>query len=278
MFDANARTASTDCTNIASALDDLVAEVQKLKEAAQAERERRRQAKEWADRQDRENILKRGWDWVTNGDKPPSGPAQVPLPQPHEPTTTPWSEPAPGPAGAVSSARPDDLRAYSSNVTGANDTVTTQKGALDGAIADFTAKCSWCSIDASGITGALVSFGSNNTNETRWVDTVAAAFEAAGASGAVSTVSDAALDASLRAAGVDRTRRPVDVTAPSILGDPQTSGYADDPVNTTTGNFIEPETDLAFSGGCASLGFNSVYGRHETKSFLVSRSGRFSKS
>ena len=259
VFDANARAASTDCTNIASALDDLVAEVQKLKEAAQAERERRRQAKEWADRQDRENILKRGWDWASNGDKPPSGPEQVPLPQPHEVTTTPWSEPAPGPAGAVSSARPDDLRTYSTNVTGANDTVTTQKGALEGAIADFAERCSWCRIDASGITGALASFGANNTNETRWVDTVAAAFEAAGASGAVSTVSDAALDASLRAAGVDQTRRPVDVTAPSILGDPQTSGYADDPVNTTTGNFIEPETDLAFSGGCASLGFERVY-------------------
>ena len=259
VFDANARTASTDCTNIASALDDLAAEVQKLKEAAQAERERRRQAKEWADRQDRENILKRGWDWVTNGDKPPSGPEQVPLPQPHEVTTTPWSEPAPGGAGAVSSARPDDLRAYSSSVAGANDTVTAQKGALDGAIADFAERCSWCGIDASGITGALASFGANNTNEVRWVDTVAAAFEAAGASGVVSTVSDAALDASLQAAGVNQTRQPIDVTAPSILGDLQTSGYADDPVNTTTGNFIEPETDLSFTGGCASLGFDRVY-------------------
>ena len=46
VFDANAKTASTDCTNIASALDDLAAEVQTLKEAAQAERDRRRQAKE----------------------------------------------------------------------------------------------------------------------------------------------------------------------------------------------------------------------------------------
>ena len=259
VFDANARTASTDCTNIASALDDLVAEVQKLKEAAQAERARRKQAKEWADRQDKENILKRGWDWVTNGDKPPSGPEQVPLPQPHEPTTTPWSEPAPGGAGAVSSARPDDLRAYSSNVTGANDTVTTQKGTLDGALSDFADRCSWCSIDTSGITTALASFGANNTNETRWVDTVAAAFEAAGASGAISTVSDAALDASLQAAGVARTRQPVDVTAPTIQGDPQTSGYADDPVNTTTGNFVEPETDLSFDGGAASLGFDRMY-------------------
>ncbi|WP_028706505.1 DUF6531 domain-containing protein [Propionibacterium acidifaciens] len=259
VFDTNAKTASTDCTNIASALDDLAAEVQALKEAAQAERERRRQAKEWADRQDRENIVKKGWDWVSNGDKPPAGPAQVPLPQPHEVTTTPWSEPAPGAAGATSSARPDDLRTYSTNVTGANDTVTTQKGTLDGAIADFQARCSWCSIDTSGITTALTTFESNNTNETRWVDTVAAAFEAAGASGAISAVSDAAIDASLQAAGVTQSRQPVDVTAPTIRGDPQTSGYADDPVNTTTGNFIEPETDLAFSGGCASLGFDRVY-------------------
>ena len=99
VFDTNAKTASTDCTNIASALDDLVAEVQKLKEAAQAERARRKQAKEWADRQDKENIFKKGWDWVSNGDKPPAGPAQVPLPQPHEVTTTPWSEPAPAARG-----------------------------------------------------------------------------------------------------------------------------------------------------------------------------------
>ena len=99
VFDANAKTASTDCTNIASALDDLATEVQALKEAAQAERERRRQAKEWADRQDRENIVKKGWDWVSNGDKPPAGPAQVPLPQPHEVTTTPWPRTRPGPGG-----------------------------------------------------------------------------------------------------------------------------------------------------------------------------------
>ena len=49
------------------------------------------------------------------------------------------------------------------------------------------------------------------------------------------------------------------MTAPTIQGDPQTSGYADDPVNTTTGNFVEPETDLSFDGGAASLGFDRVY-------------------
>ncbi|WP_316670632.1 DUF6531 domain-containing protein [uncultured Propionibacterium sp.] len=144
-------------------------------------------------------------------------------------------------------------------MTRSRDTVTTQKGALDGAIADFADKCSWCGIDASGITTALISFGSNNSNEVRWVDTVAAAFEAAGGTGAISIVSDASIDASLQAAGVDQTRTPLDVAAPSIQGDPQTSGYADDPVNTTTGNFVEPETDLSFTGGCASLGFERMY-------------------
>ena len=259
VFDTNAKTASTDCTNIASALDALAADVQTLKDAAQAERERRKQAKEWADRQKNECAPKSWIDDHLGLDKPPAGPPTKPVVDAQAPTVTTWSQPAPGGSGATSSARPDDLRTYSSNVTGANDTVTTQKGTLEGAITEFTAKCSWCSIDTSGITTALTTFGANNTNETRWVDTVAAAFEAAGASGAISTVSDAALDASLQAAGVTQTRRPVDVTAPSILGDPQTSGYADDPVNTTTGNFVEPETDLSFGGGCVSLGFDRVY-------------------
>ncbi|WP_415635115.1 DUF6531 domain-containing protein, partial [Propionibacterium acidifaciens] len=30
-------------------------------------------------------------------------------------------------------------------------------------------------------------------------------------------------------------------------------------MNTTTGNFVEPETDLSFDGGCASLGFDRMY-------------------
>uniref|UniRef100_UPI0028E44B88 DUF6531 domain-containing protein n=1 Tax=Propionibacterium acidifaciens TaxID=556499 RepID=UPI0028E44B88 len=259
VFDANARAACDDCSNIASALDALAVDVQTMKDAAQAERDRRKQAKEWADRQKNECAPKSWIDDHLGLDKPPAGPPTKPVVDAQAPTVTTWSQPAPGGSGGVSSARPDDLRTYSSNVTGANDTVTTQKGTLDGAIADFQARCSWCSIDTSGITTALASFGANNTNETRWVDTVAAAFEAAGGSGGISTVSDAALDASLQAAGVTQTRQPVDVTAPTILGDPQTSGYADDPVNTTTGNFVEPETDLSFGGGAASLGFDRVY-------------------
>lgn len=260
VFDTNSKAGSTDCTNISSALNDLVSEVQALKTAAAAERSRRAQAKEWADRQDHETFLKKGWDWLTSQDQAPPGPDQVPLPQPHEPVTSSWSEPAPAASGSVSSACPQDLRTYATNISGANDTVVTQKGTLDGAISDFATACAWCTIDASGITAALTSFTSNNTGEAAWVNTVADAFEAAGGGdGGISTVSDEAIAACLEAAGVAENRKPLDVASPQIMGDPQTSGYADDPVNTTTGNFVEPEADLVFTEAGASLEFERVY-------------------
>ena len=221
VFDTNSKAGSTDCTNISSALNDLVSEVQALKTAAAAERSRRAQAKQWADRQDHETFLKKGWDWLTSQDQAPPGPDQVPLPQPHEPVTSSWSEPAPAASGSVSSACPDDLRTYATNISGANDTVVTQKGTLDEAISDFATACAWCTIDASGITAALTSFTSNNTSEAAWVNTVADAFEAAGGGdGGISTVSDEAIAACLEAAGVAENRKPLDVASPQIMGDP----------------------------------------------------------
>jgi len=78
VFDSGAKAGQEDCTNISAALDDLVSEVRALKSAAATERRRRAVAKEWADRQDEENLFKQGWDWLTDGDKPPAGPAPAP--------------------------------------------------------------------------------------------------------------------------------------------------------------------------------------------------------
>ena len=69
VFDSGAKAGQEDCTNISAALDDLVSEVRALKSAAATERRRRAVAKEWADRQDEENLFKQGWDWLTDGDK-----------------------------------------------------------------------------------------------------------------------------------------------------------------------------------------------------------------
>ena len=128
VFDSGAKAGQEDCTNISAALDDLVSEVRALKSAAATERRRRAVAKEWADRQDEENLFKQGWDWLTDGDKAPAGPAPVPLPEPHEPVVSTWTEPAPGAAGAVSSARPSDLRTYASNLSGPARTCPRARG------------------------------------------------------------------------------------------------------------------------------------------------------
>ena len=58
----------------------------------------------------------------------------------------------------MSSARPSDLRTYASNLSGASENVSLGKGRLESALASFALLCSWCSVDASGITSALASF------------------------------------------------------------------------------------------------------------------------
>ena len=83
VFDSGAKAGQEDCTNISTALDDLASKVRALKSAAATERRRRAVAKEWADRQDEENLFKQGWDWLTDGDKPPAGPAPIPRSEEH---------------------------------------------------------------------------------------------------------------------------------------------------------------------------------------------------
>lgn len=87
---------------------------------------------------------------------------------------------------------------------------------------------------------------------------MAAAFEAAGGFGVVTT-SNAAITASLQAAGMSGERQQFSIDPPQALGAPPTTGYANDPVNTATGNFLEPECDLAFIGGNATLRFDRMY-------------------
>ena len=72
--------------------------------------------------------------------------------------------------------------------------------------------------------------------------------------GNVSTSLDAAVNEALAAAGVSATRSALVIDPPTAAGAMPTSGYANDPVNTSTGNFIEPESDLGFAGSCLEPG------------------------
>ena len=98
-----------------------------------------------------------------------------------------------------------------------------------------------------------------NDNDVRWANTVAAAFEKAGGEGGLSTLPNSAIDAALKAAHVDETREDLVIQMPSALGHPPTTGYSNDPVNTSTGNFIETEQDVEFLEAAAELSWNRSY-------------------
>ncbi|WP_285474051.1 DUF6531 domain-containing protein [Actinoplanes sp. NBRC 101535] len=76
------------------------------------------------------------------------------------------------------------------------------------------------------------------------MEQISRAFRAAGGDGDLSRLPDAALAASLRSAGLDGGRGSVTFDDPIAYGFPPTSGFADDPVNTATGNFLLAESDF----------------------------------
>ena len=77
-------------------------------------------------------------------------------------------------------------------------------------------------------------------------------------------MSDSALLATLQAAGVDASRDDIVIDPPTNYGAPPTSGYANDPVNTATGNFLENETDLGFPGAASTLALTRTYNSFDT--------------
>ena len=77
--------------------------------------------------------------------------------------------------------------------------------------------------------------------------------------GPVSTLANSALTATLRANGVNAARQDLSIDPPTAYGHPPTTGYAVDPVNTSTGNFVETESDLGFAGACDALELTRTY-------------------
>ncbi len=122
---------------------------------------------------------------------------------------------------------------------------------ITGAWTEFEAGCKYGTLD---IRPALIGLQALNTQSrqlTSWLTKVAQAFrDADGSAGdIVVRASDAFLDLTLQSRGVGTPQlQHIDATASEIAGEVPSSGYANDPVNVATGNFIEPETDLVFTG------------------------------
>lgn len=264
LFTQNAGTASSDANSIVDALETIAGWIDTMKTAAADERARRKTAREWQEREDDRNGFQDFLNDTVHYDPMPTV-ENEPAPKfdPPAVTSKPRDTPNPGAGGGsgggTSSARPADLRSFATGSSALNRALDGKPGALRGKLADFAAKCSWAHIDAGSVVTAFEQWIAANDQDVTWANTVADAFAAAGGEGTVSTVADSALAAALTAAGVSQTRTDLQFEPPTAYGAQPTTGFSMDPVNTTTGNFLEPELDLAFTGASAALQVTRMY-------------------
>ncbi len=259
LFEQNGSVQASDASLLASRLREVASGADQLAREATSEQERRQTAREWKQRQDDRNLLERGVDWVFGSEDPPVGPPAEPITLNYAQAQTTPRQPLEGSGGSgTSSARPANLRSFATNSSGANDDLASWPGQLRTAYDAFVSGCGWGSLSADGVWTGFDAYLAANGNDVQWANTVAGAFESAGGDGVV-TASNAAITQSLAAAGVNAERQDLQIDPPQAYGAPPTTGYSNDPVNTATGNFLEPECDLAFTGGSATLSFPRMY-------------------
>ena len=264
LFAANAATAANDSRELGGRLRDVVTFMGKLSDAAREENARRRHAREWRARVEerRANWLDATWDNIFGEEPPPTtGTVTAPTFNASAPAVSPRDTPGPGGGygSGTSSARPENLRSFATGNAGLDAALASYPGRLSGAAADFMATCDFGGIDVGPVASGFTAWLSANANDTSWASTIAAAFEDAGAGSGITTVSDAALEASLAAAGVGASRQDLAIDAPTAWGGALTTGFVNDPVNSATGNFLEPENDLPFPDATALLAMTRMY-------------------
>lgn len=265
LFSSNASVASADATELADRLREVATGARTLKEEARKEQQRRTTAREWKQRRDDRNALEEFGDWISGGaEDPPVGPpADEPSIPVSESKNGARENPPPGGGGSggggTSSARPDDLRSFAKGSADLNGDLKGRPGTLTGHLESFAADCRWGRLSADGVVTGFTKWLTANGEDVKWANTVADAFARAGSDGSVVTLSNSALALALKAAGVAATRQDLTIDPPEAYGHPPTTGYADDPVNTATGNFVESEVDLGFGGAAANLTFRRTY-------------------
>jgi len=260
-FTFNADTAASDGSELATQLNLVATWADDLARQAREENERREVARKYYEHKD-------SWQgkveefFHLNGPMP-TGPKSAPTSQPPAIGTNGMARLSPlelaTASKGVSSGNPENLRSYANGSANLNEELSGIPEKLSGNLADFASECQFGSLNADGVITALNNWLTANKDDVTWARTVADAFEAAGGDGSVATVSNASLFAALNHAGVNATRKDLQVPPAQVKGGEISSGYADDPINTATGNFIEPELDLAFAGAAQSLRIERMY-------------------
>lgn len=261
----NIDTANSDARFLAMRLREVAKGVRALEEDARAEQARINAAREWKARRD----ARSGWDKAVDtidflnllgNDAPP---ASEPLPQMNktysQATKGSRHEFTGNSASQVTSALPDDLRSFSSEERAANDIVRGKPTELQSKLDDFRERCRWGQLSADSVIAGFRTYIDSNDVDAARLEVVAAAFEAAGGSGEISTLSNGAIAEALRSNGISEQRQKLEIPPVQAVGNPPSTGYSNDPVNTATGNFVENEEDLRYEGASSLLGWARSY-------------------
>lgn len=276
VFDRNAKVQAQDKENLVAALEAVVTGLRAAQEAAKREQRRIDKAREWeAARTKWENEKPDGgigeafYKWFNSepkldpsyekGDTPP----QIQAPAV---STTEHKLPEMGTRGrcSTSAAMPDSLDGFVKIAESAHNEIRFPAKSLQLDYQDFEAAWTWKSGSVavpgfSALATSCVKYSQAYADDARWVSIISAAFKKAGKAGEVVSLPDQALAAALAAGKVDPNRKHVEIPAVSLSGMVPTTGYAADPINTATGNFVEPECDLSFSGAASTLGVRRMY-------------------
>ena len=256
----NIDTTISDGRNIANVFRQLADVVDRLKEAAQKEKRNRGLMRDYEKKFEGDwSGFRKWWDSIF-GEGAPSPESYIP--DTTIDTTSPGQRESTGTRSGsmtVSSARPSTVRALSNTLANLGTSFDAEPGKLRSLASEFAAKCQWGTIDAENLISTFEAWNKSNANDKTWLGIVADTFEQYGSSGQIITVANSTLEGAISAAGVSTERHELKVPAPAVVGKSTTSGYVNDPVNVATGNFIEEETDMAFSGVVSACSVTRMY-------------------
>ena len=230
-----------------------------IKECAHVKNENRKKAREWENR----NGLQQTWDGVVlNKHRPDYAPNPS---KPAEPGSAPQRDVnagAPDASGGTSSAIPENLDGYNTACVSYDNEAGLKHTDITNALNTYTSSCHHGSLDISETINSMAGWLQQSNQVNTWVSGVAQDFRDAGSgTGNIKTVSNAYLDQRMQERGTGAPQvQKIEVHPAQVTGEIPTSGFANDPVNVATGNFIEPETDLSFPGTFArNLNLKRMY-------------------
>ena len=230
-----------------------------IKECAHVENENRKKAREWENR----NGVQQAWDGVVlNKHRPDYAPNPS---KPAEPGSAPQRDVnagAPDASGDTSSAIPENLDGYNTACVSYDNEAGLKHTDITNALNTYTSSCHHGSLDISETINSMAGWLQQSNQVNTWVSGVAQDFRDAGSGASkIKTVSNAYLNQRMQERGTGAPQvQKIEVHPAQVTGEIPTSGFANDPVNVATGNFIEPETDLSFPGTFArNLNLKRMY-------------------